>query len=114
MKKCIYCGTILEDDVEKCCEFSDFEYIEEEKVIDEEKTECPKDEQEFEEIVQPAAHELLVELVELINLDDVNEEIKYPEWINEIPYEEVHKIAIAKYQDDNPDLVTRIKKYLGL
>lgn len=117
MKKCVYCGTIHEDDVEKCCEFSEFEDVEiEEK--QEEKVEDPEskiDDQEFEEIVQPAAHELLVELVENINLDEVEEpKYTYPSWIEEIEYDDVKLQAKNRWFDEHPTLVQRIIKYLNL
>lgn len=113
MKKCNYCETLHEDDVEKCCEFSDFTAIEEQKNVDEVKdNEDKKGEEEL--FVQPAAHELLVELVEVVELDEIIEEYNYPDWINEIQYDDVKLQAKNRWYDEHPSLITRIKKYLGL
>jgi len=108
MKKCNYCESIKEDDVEVCCGFSDFTPI-----VDEvEKIEDPIEEEEL--FVQPAAHELLVELVDAINLDELEENYVYPDWINDISYPDIQLDAKNRWYAEHPSLEDRIKKYLGI
>ena len=113
MKKCNYCKSERPDDLEFCCGLSDFT-----PVIDEFEEEFidknVEDPEEVEIHPQPAAHELLVELVELIDIDGIVEEYETPEWIQAIPYDDVREDAIARYELEHPGVVARVKKYLGL
>lgn len=105
MKKCVYCGALREDHVEKCCGLSNFTQIEDVVEMD---TEEPL-------VTQPAAHELLKELCEHIDLDDLEKALpkpNVPKWIEDIPYDNIREQAYAAWKKDNPTLVSRIKKYL--
>lgn len=109
MKTCDYCKREHEETVEECCGFSAFT-----AVSVEEKEEVEVAEVNIEECVQPAAHELLKELVSHVDLDALEVIEPLPEWISNIPYEDVKASAEAKYLEEHPGLVTRIKKYLEM
>lgn len=109
MKKCKYCHTVHDDSVEKCCGLKDFIQLKEEKYSEPEVDNGP------ELVSQPSAHELLKELCDVIDLDDLEAALPkqaIPIWIENIPYDNVREQAFNQWKDENPSLVSRIKKYL--
>lgn len=109
MKKCKYCHTVHDDSVEKCCGLRDFIQLDEEKTSEPEVDNGPM------LVSQPSAHELLVELCELIDLDDLDASLpkpQVPKWIEEIPYDDLREASFSRWKEENPTLVSRIKKYL--
>ena len=99
MKKCTICEQVREDNVALCCNAASFVPVEEEPVVDE----------NVEPEVDP--NELLKELVDCVDLDQL--EVDYPEYIENIPVEDVREYAKKHYRE-NDSIVAKVKKYLEL
>lgn len=117
-KKCIYCEQIHDDSVEKCCGLSDFVPVEIEEeespkpVIEEIKEEFEDNMEYPEPKILNVAHELLVEFAQTFDLSTIEVHQEYPAWISSIPYDDLKQQAQKKYEEENPNIIARIKKYL--